>query len=72
MERKLFLCFMSEIIQKISIQLYVRAVRPENTYRKKFMVVVTIQVAYYYRFLRLNFKSNTINVLMVHQQYFCT
>jgi hypothetical protein len=49
MERKLFLCFVSEIIQKISIQLSVRVVRPENTCRMKFMVVVTIQVAYYYR-----------------------
>jgi hypothetical protein len=49
MERKFFLCFMSEIIQKISIQINMAAVRPEITCRMKFMVVVTIQVAYYYR-----------------------
>jgi len=46
MERKLFLRFISEIVQKISIQLNVRVMRPENTCRMKVMAVVTIQVAY--------------------------
>jgi hypothetical protein len=49
MERKFFLCFMSEIIQKLSIQINMAAVLPENNCRMKFMVVVTFQVAYYYR-----------------------
>ena len=67
--KKTFLCLMSEIIQKISIQLNVRVVRPENTCRMNFMVVVTIQVAYYSRLLRLKFNSNTINHLTSNDHF---
>ena len=70
--KKNFLCLMCEIIQKVSIQLNVSGVPSETTCRMKFMVVVTIQVACYYRLTSPKFKSNTISVLMVHQQYFYT
>jgi hypothetical protein len=46
MKRQSSLCFISEIIQLVSIELNMRVLEAKNTCRVNFMLVIAISVAY--------------------------